>query len=947
MRSTTFFLALFLTFTLQAQSPFPNILLDNGGSGSYPPCEPSIAISRTDNDVIVGGAILNKNYRSFDGGQSWTTQQVSSSFGVFGDPCIVSDYKGDFYFLHLSDVAGKGWSDPKLLDRIVIQRSKDGGINWSNGAFMGEDHPKDQDKEWAAIDPRNNRIYVTWTQFDKYESQDREDESNILFSGSKRGGKKWCEPVQINDIPGDCLDDDGTTEGAVPAVGPNGEVYVAWSLNEKIYFDRSDDRGKTWGSDIEVADQPGGWTLSIPGIMRCNGMPVTLCDLSDGPHRGTIYVNWADQRNGEDDTDIFVAKSTDGGSSWSDPIRVNDDEAGSQQFLTWMTVDQTTGYLYCIFYDRRNHADLGTDVVLAYSRDGGATWTNVKISDSHFVPSQNVFFGDYNNIDSHDGRIALIWTRMDNFKTSVWASIIEDSELPSESMGMNSRGESRGASSPLLKFTVSPVRDPFEDERFPLVASKEGPALIFPFTPLRTEGVEVLKLIIPKDRNERMEAELDLVEQTLLEQQEDSDSETAYRRRIKMLHASEPYFHLGKAAYTPGTISALRDRLAQQAEISDRLVWHGHNSLRIAMYAGSPYGSSSWRLDPRVLLSKEAFDHLASTNLSAKNMLLGLHGYVKQDDLTWNESTNISSDNGGLLKIDKGYALLDSQFAAELASSLDPKSAPTPHLQGEMAYFKNMLNEVAIGNLEILSPKWDEVDSIPDLSSNIEEGHLGPQFFAVLDVKAEEWLEEFRQKDMAEGKPLLIKEMIEDLLRDEDILLTPRDSAYLIYARKRGNHPVSNPFTDNWKEPLLNQRTGLIEELQDVLERPDYYGDFWYTYYLAYRFSPLADHLWFLLPDLKVDFLLGRFLMKTNPYFRETIFFGATSEDYSGVNGTFYASDAYAVEELESELASDILLLMEQPPKLSQVRTEDWQVLSDALENVVEGKWRMFNVEFL
>lgn len=429
MRSTTFFLALFLTFTLQAQSPFPNILLDNGGSGSYPPCEPSIAISRTDNDVIVGGAILNKNYRSFDGGQSWTTQQVSSSFGVFGDPCIVSDYKGDFYFLHLSDVAGKGWSDPKLLDRIVIQRSKDGGINWSNGSYMGEAHPKDQDKEWAAIDPRNNRIYVTWTQFDKYESHDREDESNILFSGSKRGGKKWCEPVQINDIPGDCLDDDETTEGAVPAVGPNGEVYVAWSLNEKIYFDRSDDRGKTWGSDIEVADQPGGWTINIPGIMRCNGMPVTMCDLSDGPHRGTVYVNWADQRNGEDDTDIYVAKSTDGGSNWSEPTRVNDDDAGSQQFLTWMTIDQTTGYLYCIFYDRRDHNDLNTDVVLAYSRDGGETWTNVKISDSPFLPSQNVFFGDYNNIDAHDGRIALIWTRMDNFKTSVWASIIEEEDL--------------------------------------------------------------------------------------------------------------------------------------------------------------------------------------------------------------------------------------------------------------------------------------------------------------------------------------------------------------------------------------------------------------------------------------------------------------------------------------------------------------------------------------
>ncbi len=610
-------------------------------------------------------------------------------------------------------------------------------------------------------------------------------------------------------------------------------------------------------------------------------------------------------------------------------------------------MDQTTGYLYCIFYDRRNHADFSTDVVLAYSRDGGETWTNVKVSDSPFLPSQNVFFGDYNNIDSHDGRIAMIWTRMDNFKTSVWASIIEDSELPSESMGMNSRGESRGINTQLLKFSASPADDPFEDERFPLVASTEGPAPIFPFTPLRTEGVEVLKFIIPKDRNERMEAELDLVEQTLLEQQEDSDSETAYRRRIKMLHASEPYFHPKKASYTPEIISMLRSRLAQQAEVSDRLVWHGGHSHRIAMYAGSPYGSSSWRLEPRVLLSKEAFDYLARTNFPVTNMLLGLEGYERQQALTWNEVTNSSGGDGSFLKINRGFALLDQQFAAKLSATIYPKSAPTPHLRGELAYLKNILAEVAGGNLELLSPEWNDLDTLPDLSSNVTEGHSGPQFFAVLEAEAETWLKDFRQQDTDSLKPSLVKEMIEDLLRDEDIVLTARDSAYLIYAGRRDYNPVSNPFTNDWKEALSRQRAGLIEELQDILERPDYYEDFWYTYYLAFRFSPLADHLWFLLPDLKVDFLLGKFLMKTNPYFRETIFFGATSEDYSGVNGTFYASDAYAVEELESELASDILLLMEQPPKLSQVRTEDWQVLSDALENVVEGKWRMFNVEFL
>ncbi|MEZ5146518.1 MAG: sialidase family protein [Bacteroidales bacterium] len=68
-------------------------------------------------------------------------------------------------------------------------------------------------------------------------------------------------------------------------------------------------------------------------INRCNGLPITVCDLSGGPNNGTIYINWSDQSNGEDDTDVWVVKSTDGGDTWSEPMRVNDDPPGKQQFL--------------------------------------------------------------------------------------------------------------------------------------------------------------------------------------------------------------------------------------------------------------------------------------------------------------------------------------------------------------------------------------------------------------------------------------------------------------------------------------------------------------------------------------------------------------------------------------------------------------------------------------
>lgn len=154
-------------------------------------------------------------------------------------------------------------------------------------------------------------------------------------------------------------------------------------------------------------------------------MPVTACDRSKSPYRGTIYINYCDQSNGTDDTDVWLVKSSDGGSSWSIPVRVNDDQPGRHQFFTWMALDQTTGALYFVFYDRRNYDDLQTDVYLAYSFDGGTTFKNVKLSEKSFIPSTSYFLGDYNNISAHDGVIRPVWTRLDGSQTSILTALID------------------------------------------------------------------------------------------------------------------------------------------------------------------------------------------------------------------------------------------------------------------------------------------------------------------------------------------------------------------------------------------------------------------------------------------------------------------------------------------------------------------------------------------
>jgi hypothetical protein len=158
-------------------------------------------------------------------------------------------------------------------------------------------------------------------------------------------------------------------------------------------------------------------------------MPVLMVDNSPGPMHGSLYIVWADQKNGPNDTDIWFTRSTNKGDSWTAPEKINKDAPGKHQFLPWLAIDQTTGYLYVVYYDRRAYDDLRTDVYVAFSIDGGNSFIERKISETPFVPTDANFFGDYTNISAHKGIIAPIWTRMDEGKTSVWTAIIKQSEL--------------------------------------------------------------------------------------------------------------------------------------------------------------------------------------------------------------------------------------------------------------------------------------------------------------------------------------------------------------------------------------------------------------------------------------------------------------------------------------------------------------------------------------
>lgn len=381
--------------------------------------ELSIAINPTNPQVLAAGANVNYQFRSTDGGATWTEHRLTSSLGVAGDPCVVFDADGNLYYSHLSYPQGGSW-----LDRIVVQKSTDDGLTWTDGVGIGHNPPKDQDKEIMAVDhtqsPYRNNIYIAWTEFDTYGSSSPADSTRILFSRSTDQGLSWESPVRISDRGGNCHDGDDTVEGATPAVGPDGEVYMAWAGHEQIYFDRSFDGGVTFGEDKIVTDQPGGWAFPVPGIYRCNGMPITVCDRSNSPFRGRVYVVFSDQRHGALDTDIWVCHSDDHGITWYGPRRVNVDSGMTHQFFPWATVDPVTGTLAIVYYDRQNSLTHATEVTVAVSNNGGMSFTDQIVSDTPFTPWESVFFGDYIGIDSLAGNIYAIWMSMDEGELGVW-----------------------------------------------------------------------------------------------------------------------------------------------------------------------------------------------------------------------------------------------------------------------------------------------------------------------------------------------------------------------------------------------------------------------------------------------------------------------------------------------------------------------------------------------
>lgn len=400
-----------MTVTVNAQ--FRNIKLEDGEGGA-------IAINKKDPQNIVAVTSLGNVYYTTDAGFSWKKTNVTSAAGIAGQPQIITDDKDNFFIFHTAVVGG--------VHRLVVHESKDKGATWSEDKFIDNDEKNlSKDQRWYHVSgDSKGGLHATWTQSDSYASTDTTCTSTIVYSASSNG-KKWSTPKIISQT-GRCAEDEGIVIGSSSGVSVDGKVYASWATDGKIFFDRSFNGGERFLSmDIKVEAQVGGWNFAVPGVKNHVAFPQIAVDRSRGSMSGSVFIVWTDKR--QENADVWFTRSYNGGDNWTQPYKFGDDEGKKDQFLPRLAIDQTTGYVYVIYYDRKMYDDDKADVVVAYSVDGGVTFGTTVVSEVPTAPTEEQQLSSFVSIAAHKGVITPIWTRIEGGKPSVITTVIKQSDL--------------------------------------------------------------------------------------------------------------------------------------------------------------------------------------------------------------------------------------------------------------------------------------------------------------------------------------------------------------------------------------------------------------------------------------------------------------------------------------------------------------------------------------
>jgi len=373
--------------------------------------EPSIAVDPTNHNRMVIGwrqfDTITSDFRqagwgyTADGGTTWTFPGVIEP-GIFrSDPVLAADTLGNFYY---NSLTAEGWDF-----WCHVYKSTDGGATWDSGTYA-----YGGDKQWMVIDHTDgvgqNNFYANWTQYWSICYPNH-------FTRSYDGGQSFEPCTQVS----------GNPYWGTLSVGPDGELYVA---GDGFIVAKS--------TNVQNAGSTPTWTstsVSLGGSMVMStgpnpggllGQAWVETDHSGGPTHGNVYLLCSVDPSGADPLDVRFSRSTNGGSTWSGSVRVNDDPGGTNAWQWFGTMSVApNGRIDVIWNDTRNDpGGYDSELYYAYSEDAGVTWSaNEALSpawDPHLGWPQQNKIGDYYHMVSDDTGADLAYAATFNGEQDVY-----------------------------------------------------------------------------------------------------------------------------------------------------------------------------------------------------------------------------------------------------------------------------------------------------------------------------------------------------------------------------------------------------------------------------------------------------------------------------------------------------------------------------------------------
>jgi hypothetical protein len=395
-----------------------------------------------------GGATWARNFPHFStcaGG----TPANGGDFERSSDPWVTFSPNGTAYQISLSVSFNTG------ENAVLVSRSTDGGDTWREPTTLIRDSGgRDSsyafnDKESITADPTDSRYaYAVWDRFVTPSGTSKESLMGLIHSRSFRqpiwfarttdGGATWEPARNIFDFG-----EFAGTLGNQIAVLPNGDlinVFDFFSLTknshklrgESMAVIRSTDKGETWSPNPTIISS----SLEIGAFDPDTGRPIRaeggIPEIAVDPDNGNIYVVWQDSRfSGVDE--IAFSMSTDGGFTWTAPIKVNQTPrsatAGNQQaFVSNIRVaaDGTVGVTYYDFRNNDANPGVPTDYWIVHCHSdcsNAANWGNeARLTSASFDIEQapaargpfGFFLGEYEGLSNIGNRFLSVFIQVNN-----------------------------------------------------------------------------------------------------------------------------------------------------------------------------------------------------------------------------------------------------------------------------------------------------------------------------------------------------------------------------------------------------------------------------------------------------------------------------------------------------------------------------------------------------